>query len=255
MTSEADLAAAAQHLRAARSALFITGAGISADSGLPTYRGVGGLYAANQPPDAIPIERLLSGPMFLQHPEGTWKYLFEVERACRTTRPNRAHEVIARLESRLERVWVLTQNVDGLHRQAGSKNVIEIHGHIYDMTCTACAYAETVQDFSGLSMPPVCPQCGALLRPGVVLFGEVLPQDKLAALQAQQALGFDVVFSIGTSSLFPYVVEPVVQARERGIPTVEINPAQTGVSNLVDLKLPMRAAEACEAIFARLASG
>src|SRR5947209_5837685 len=106
-------------LRQSRSLLFITGAGLSADSGLPTYRGVGGLYNGRDPEEGLPIEVLLSGDCFAARPELTWKYLLQIERAGRGAKPNRGHEVIAALESRFERVWVLTQNVDGLHRRAG----------------------------------------------------------------------------------------------------------------------------------------
>src|SRR5688572_9644129 len=94
-------------LARARSVLFITGAGVSADSGLPTYRGVGGLYNDVHPEEGMPIEALLSGPMFASRPDLTWKYLLEIERACRGARPNRAHAVMAALQDRIERVVVL----------------------------------------------------------------------------------------------------------------------------------------------------
>src|ERR1700756_1361535 len=102
-------------LRQSRSLLFITGAGISADSGLPTYRGIGGLYNANTTEDGQPIEELLSGPTFRRRPDLTWKYLKQIEQASRGAKFNRGHEVIAQMEARFERVWTLTQNVDGFH--------------------------------------------------------------------------------------------------------------------------------------------
>jgi hypothetical protein len=112
----------------ATSALFITGAGISADSGLPTYRGIGGLYEDATTEEGIAIEDALSGDMLRERPEVCWKYIHQIERACRGATWNRAHEVLALMEGRYERTWVLTQNVDGFHRRAGSKNVIEIPG-------------------------------------------------------------------------------------------------------------------------------
>jgi len=157
--------AAARILRRARSVLFVTGAGISADSGLPTYRGVGGLYESDATEEGLPIEVLLSGETFRRRPATTWKYLGAIERACRGARPNRAHEAIAALEGALPRVVVLTQNIDGLHRAAGSRDVIEIHGDVHRLACTRCAFRARVPDYEGFEMPPRCPECAALVRP------------------------------------------------------------------------------------------
>src|SRR6187549_2898453 len=112
-------------LASARSALFITGAGVSAASGIPTYRGIGGLYGDKETDEGLAIEEALSGGMFQSRPEVTWKYIHQIERACRGARFNAAHAAIARLERRIARCWVLTQNVDGFHRIAGSTNVID----------------------------------------------------------------------------------------------------------------------------------
>jgi NAD-dependent deacetylase len=236
-------------LTRSRSLLFITGAGISADSGLPTYRGIGGLYNAEHPEEGFPIEEILSGEMFRRRPELTWKYLGQIEQATRGAKFNRAHQVIAEMESRFERVWTLTQNIDGLHRQAGAKNIMEIHGNLHDLLCGECGWRQTVPDFSGLSIPPQCPRCRAVVRPDVVLFGEMLPGETLACLYQQLEIGFDAVFSIGTTSVFPYIAGPIEAAHRHGRATVEINPAPTRVSRLVDVKLSMRAAEAMDAVW------
>src|SRR5512135_1950332 len=108
-----DLSRIVEFLKNSRSILFVTGAGISADSGLPTYRGIGGLYNQGTTEEGIPIEMALAGDMLSSRPEVTWKYLAQIESRCRGARPNRAHEVIARMEKAFERVWVLTQNIDG----------------------------------------------------------------------------------------------------------------------------------------------
>ena len=238
-------------LARARSALFITGAGVSADSGLPTYRGIGGLYDQNGTDDGVPIEVALSGEMLGMRPEITWKYIAQIESSSRGARCNRAHEIIALLEARLPRVWVLTQNVDGFHGDAGSRNVIEIHGNVRRLLCTACTWRDdAVADYGGLDLPPSCPACGALVRPDVVLFGEMLPDAPLAELVAQLRAGFDIVFSVGTTSVFPYISRPVVVARMAGLPTVEINPGDTEVSSLVDYRLRGRASDTLEAIWA-----
>jgi NAD-dependent deacetylase len=239
-------------LRGARSLLFITGAGISADSGLPTYRGIGGLYEEAATPEGIPIEEALSGEMLRRHPSITWKYIHQIEASARGATYNRAHSVVAQWERRFERVWVLTQNVDGLHRKAGSRNVVDIHGDVHDLLCTECDYRATVEDYSLLPPLPRCPECAAPLRPDVVLFGELLPADKLETIERELRRGFDVVFSIGTTSVFPYIARPVLEARLRRKATVEVNPGPTMVSGEVDVKLPMRAAEALGALWDRL---
>ena len=239
-------------LAQARSALFITGAGISADSGLPTYRGVGGLYEDADTEEGMPIEVALSGHMLSLRPEVAWKHIAMVEQACRGARPNRGHEIIARLQERMERVWVLTQNVDGFHGDAGSQNLIEIHGNVHHLRCVECDYRATVADYSGLEVPPSCPRCGALVRPDVVLFGEMLSMDKLGRLNREMAQGFDIVFSVGTTSGFPYIAAPVLEARARGWITVEINPGQSEVSEVVEYRLRSGAKDSLEAIWQHL---
>ncbi len=232
-----------------RRVLMITGAGMSADSGLPTYRGIGGLYHDKLTEDGLPIEVVLSGEMLARKPELTWKHIHEIELACRGAKPNRGHDILAALDERLERVVVLTQNVDGFHRAAGSKHVIEIHGDIHALRCTQCRWRDRVVDFSALTLPPKCPQCRALVRPDVVLFGEPLPADPFTRLEQELAAGFDAVFSIGTTALFPYIARPVLLAKADGKPTVEINPGTTDLSDVVDLKVRATAKHALRAIF------
>lgn len=242
-------------LASARSALFITGAGVSAASGIPTYRGIGGLYSEKATDEGLAIEEALSGEMFQRRPEVTWKYVHQIERACRDARLNAAHAAIARIERRLARCWVLTQNVDGFHRGAGSTNVIDIHGDLHRILCTRCPYEAHVDDYAELAPCPRCPACAAVLRPDVVLFGEMLPLEKVEILRRELARGFDVVVSIGTSSLFPYITRPVLEAAHSGVPTIEINPALTAISTAVSVRLPMRAVEALEGILACIEPG
>lgn len=244
----AAIARAAMILRGSRRVLFITGAGLSADSGLPTYRGVGGLYDGQVTDLGIPIEEALSGDMVLAAPEITWRYIAEVESRCRGARPNRGHEVITEMERTLEHVVTLTQNVEGLHQAAGARNVIDIHGDVHRLVCMGCGSREHVESYLGLAIPPLCP-CGAVMRPEVVLFGEPLPLDRVVRLEAELERGFDVIFSVGTSSLFPYISGPVIEAAERGVPTIEINPGFTEVSDVVALRIAGRAAPALDAIW------
>lgn len=236
-------------MRNSRSILFITGAGLSADSGLPTYRGLGGLYEGQDPEENLPIEVLLSGRVLATRPELTWKYLLQIEQACRGVAPNRGHEVIAEVESRFERVWVLTQNVDGFHHRAGSKNVIDIHGTLHRVYCMRCRYEKSVENYVGFAIPPHCPDCRGILRPAVVLFGEQLPTPQIARYQTEMNRGFDLVISIGTTSVFPYIANPVLDAYHYRKPSVEINPGETDVSEFVTVKLKLRAATALDAIW------
>jgi NAD-dependent deacetylase len=241
-----------QAMGRARRLLFITGAGMSADSGLPTYRGRDGLYRAQQiTPHGLSIEEALSGPMLKMRPEITWHYLLELEKSTRGATPNRGHRVIAEMDEYFEAVWILTQNVDGLHQRAGSKNVLDVHGNLHQLECTQCGDRKLTPDYTHLRVPPRCTVCQGLVRPRVVLFGEELPYEKLARLWYEFSAGFDVIFSIGTSSLFEYIVEPVRMGREMGIPTVEINPEPTTISSEVDLKIHAAAAPALDLIWER----
>lgn len=233
--------------------LFVTGAGISADSGLPTYRGIGGLYDCRLTEEGLAIEEVLSGPIFNARPDITWKYLAQIEANCRGAGPNAAHRAIAQLERTHPGSLVFTQNVDGLHRAAGSLNPLEIHGTLHRLRCVECGRSREVADYAGLALPPSCPACGGLLRPDVVLFGESLPLAGLQRLEQALERGFDLVFSIGTSSVFPYVAAPVLWARRAGVPTVEINPGRSEVSGIVDYRLQLGAAEALLALTARIA--
>lgn len=243
------IAQIAKLLKNCKSILFITGAGISADSGLPTYRGIGGLYNDKVTEDGIPIEMALAGQTLEKQPAVTWRYLSQIEKNCRNAKFNRGHEVIAEMEKYFERVWVLTQNIDGFHNTAGSRNVIEIHGDMHRLVCTSCGWRDVVKDYSEIDIPPACPKCAGIARPEVVFFGEMLPEDKLAVLDRELMRGFDIYFSIGTTSVFPYIRQPMVAATHLGRPTIEINPQDTEISYLVDIKLRMRAAEALDAIW------
>lgn len=239
-----------EHLATARRILFITGAGLSADSGLPTYRGPGGLYdAGRRTTHGLSVETVLSGFMLATRPEVTWEFILELERPARGAVPNRGHEVIAEMERHFESVWTLTQNVDGLHRRAGSRQVLDVHGDLHDLICTRCDHREGVVDYAALVVPPSCPRCGALVRPDVVLFGEELPVRKMDRLRSEIDEGFDIVFSVGTSHAFPYIAAPVLIASEAGIPTVEINPESTSVTPIVDLKIGGGAAESLDRIW------
>ncbi len=252
MSVDKTLAAVADVLARAQRILFVTGAGISVDSGLPTYRGIGGLYHDRLTEEGLTIEEALSGEMMATRPEIAWRYIAQIESSCRGAQPNAAHRLIAALEQEKALVCVLTQNVDGLHRAAGSRNVIEIHGTVHRLHCMSCRQGRRVEDYAGLSIPPECPRCGGILRPDVVLFGEALPELAIERLESVLSQGMDAVVSIGTTSVFPYIAGPVLWAARQGVPTVEINPGDTTVSAIVDHRLRMCAAEALPALWRRM---
>ena len=242
----------ADALAQASRVLFVTGAGISAASGIPTYRGIGGLYNDADTPEGIPIEEALSGEMLRREPAVTWRYIHQIERASRGASYNRAHAFCAAMESRLPHVCVLTQNVDGFHREAGSENVIDIHGDVHDVFCTTCSYRTRLDDYTSLAPLPLCPECNHPLRPDVVLFGELLPVGKVEHMSRELEAGFDLVFSIGTTSVFPYIMQPVIEAARRGDLTVEINPGSTTVSSEVHVRLQTGAVEAVDGLIERM---
>jgi len=246
---EADVRAVARLLSRAASVLLITGAGVSAESGLPTYRGINGLYGRDLTDEGMPIETALSGSTFLTRPELTWRYLSQIERACRDAAPSQAHRWMAALEQRIPRTWVFTQNVDGLHYAAGSRNVIEIHGNIHRARCVTCGHREVVAAAPGpRHWDAPCARCGRPLRPDVVLFDEPLPKDAVATFEREWQRGFDLVMVIGTTAAFPYIAGPIVKAARAGVPTVEINPETTDLSHFVTYRLGAKAGVTLQAI-------
>jgi NAD-dependent deacetylase len=245
-----SLHAAASELARAKRVLVITGAGISADSGLPVYRGQGGLYDDRETDDGMAIETALSGAMLRARPEVTWKHLLQIARAGVGCGPNAAHHALVAMETsgRFARFTVLTQNVDSFHARAGSRDLIEMHGDLRTLHCRRCGYDTPMPDPSVLDGPPVCPCCSSVMRPSIVLFGEALPADAVRQYEERLAAGVDCVLVVGTSAGFPYIAGPVAAAARSGFPTIEINPARSEVSYLVRHRLPLRAAEALPAL-------
>lgn len=229
-------------LTQARSALFITGPALTADSGLPCFRGIPGLQR-KKPEDAKLFEAALAIETLQRKPMTTWKYLLEMDANVRAAQPNRGHEVLVLLERELKRSTIMTVNVDRLHQRAGSRNVIEMHGALHDLLCTRCEISTRHEGFGHLDMPPLCKACGTVLRPDMPLFGESLPADPFTRLQAELDVGFDIVFAIGVGTMFPYIARPLLVAKSEGIPTVEIGPQHTDLSDVVDFRFrgsPMR---------------
>ena len=206
----------------------LTGAGISAESGVPTFRGPGGLWRTYRPED------LATPQAFRRDPRLVWEWYDWRRGLIAACRPNAAHRVLAEMERRVEAFTLITQNVDGLHQRAGSRRVVELHGSIWRLRCTLeCGPAWEDHRVPLDPLPPVCPRCGAPARPDVVWFGESLPEAALeAALVAVERCRLMLV--IGTSALVQPAASLPLLALERGAHVVEINPEPTPLSSLVD---------------------
>jgi NAD-dependent deacetylase len=217
----------------ARSVTVLTGAGISADSGVPTFRGTDGLWRTFR------AEDLATPEAFARDPRLVWEWYNWRRELIATKRPNAAHDVVAQMERRFERFWLITQNVDGLHRDAGSRNLSEIHGNIWIVRCTGCGRVAENRDVP-IAILPLCRSCGELLRPHIVWFGESLAEEDLqksdAALQAS-----DLCFIIGTSGLVYPAAGFASIAKQSGAFVVEINLDPTPHTGLVDAALQGRA--------------
>ncbi|MBI2361974.1 MAG: NAD-dependent protein deacylase, partial [Elusimicrobia bacterium] len=222
MTQDDALAAAARRLAAARSAAVLTGAGVSAESGVPTFRGPDGAWRGLRSSD------LATPGAFSEDPRLVWEWYDWRRGLVAAAAPNAAHRALAALEARLPSFSLATQNVDGLHARAGSRAVLELHGSLWTLRCCACG-RETEDRRTPLpGLPPRCP-CGGILRPGVVWFGEGLPQEVFAAA-ASAARSAEVYLVVGTAG----AVEPAASlarlARKAGAFVAEVNPDLTALT-------------------------
>ncbi len=229
-----SLESARKLLREAVSITVLTGAGVSAESGVPTFRGAGGLWKQFRPTD------LATPKAFARSPELVWEWYDWRRSVIAKIEPNPAHYSLADLERRAPRFTLITQNVDGLHHRAGSELVLEIHGSIWKLRCTLCE-REWLDRSVPLSLPPRC-ECGALARPGVVWFGENLPADIWSAAQ-QATTSCDVFLVVGTSAVVYPAAGLVPLARAAGAKIIEVNLETTPVSGLIDTVLTGRAGE------------
>jgi NAD-dependent deacetylase len=227
-------------LREARAVVVLTGAGVSAESGIPTFRdAMDGLWAKFDP------HELASPEGFERDPKTVTRWYDWRREKCAAAKPNAAHLALARLENHLaaqQRAFtLLTQNVDRLHQAAGSRNVVELHGTIWVWRCTRCGIEREERGVPFKEYPPRC-ACGGARRPAVVWFGEMLPED--AMQQAGDALeACDLFFSIGTSAVVEPAASFIHHARRRGAKTVEINREPTPITPVVDWSLPGKAGE------------
>ncbi len=230
MTHE-PLETAAQRLREASSVFVVTGAGVSAESGIPTFRGTGGLW------EGFRFEELATPQAFASDPGRVWRWYRWRAEQYGDCEPNPGHGVIAQLEAALPDVFVATQNVDGLHRRAGNVNVVELHGSIADMRCVACGQLAPFPRGPVPDNPvPTCAHCAASMRPHILWFGEMYWPGVLERAQAA-ARNADVCLVVGTSAQVWPPVALALSAQECGAFLIDVNPESTQLSRAADVHL------------------
>jgi len=227
-------------LAEAASIAVLTGAGISAESGVPTYRGAGGgLW------DGLKVEDWATPEGYARDPHRVWTWYSHRRVQLQQIEPNPGHRALAELQRRVGgrggRFTLATQNIDGLHQAAGNVNVLELHGSLLRLRCWSCPYRRHV-GYEPIEQIPACPECGADLRPDVVWFGEGLPQHVWQAA-AEAAGGCDVFLSAGTSAMVYPAAGLIELAARNGARTIEVNLEPTPASGLVDVSIRAKAGE------------
>ncbi len=236
MAEKLDTGPLIEVLQDANRVAILTGAGISAESGIPTFRGEEGLWKKYRP------EELATPAAFSQDPKLVWEWYDWRRGIIGQKEPNPGHKVIARWEETFPTFSLITQNIDGLHQKAGSKNIWELHGNIWKLRCTEEGTITENYDTPLKEIPPLCPNCGALLRPHVVWFGESLSPTILQK-SIQLSSECDVMFVIGTSAVVQPAASLPFEASEAGAKIVEINPDPTPLSLYADFSIRGKSGE------------
>ena len=221
-------------LRESESIVFFTGAGISSESGIPTFRGKDGIWNKLKP------EELANFDAFIRNPEMVWEWYNHRKKIIHDGRPNAAHLAIAEMQNHFINVTVVTQNIDNFHRRAGSNNIFELHGNIERNFCINCKkYYNEELDFS--AGVPKC-VCGGLIRPDVVWFGEYLPEDQFLGGE-KAAINSDIFFVIGTSAVVYPAAGLIYTAKQSGATIVEVNIEETTLSSIANYSFFGKAGE------------
>jgi NAD-dependent protein deacetylase/lipoamidase len=237
-----ELRVVIQKLRDAKSVLVLTGAGVSAESNIPTFRGEGGWWRSLNPAE------LATFAAFEKDPRLVWEWYDYRRGLIAGASPNEAHRVLAELEVPAREVFTVTQNVDDLHERAGSHRVVHIHGSIWQVICLKDGKTYEYRRVPLPGLPPTC-ACGGLLRPGVVWFGEALPPVACAQVEDYfHKSWIDVALVIGTEASFSYIGDWALRAKRSGALLVEINPNPTVLTQYVDVKLQGKAGQILEEV-------
>ncbi len=243
--SEHPIDEVAAWLAASKRVAVLTGAGISAESGVPTFRGRDGLWRQHR------AETLATPEAFERDPALVWEWYDWRRGLIDPVEPNAGHRVLAGWEGLFEDFTLITQNVDGLHAKAGSRDVVELHGNIWKLRCAREGTVEEVRRTPLPTLPPVCPRCGSLLRPHVVWFGEALDPEVLGrAVGASRAC--QVMLVLGTSGIVHPAASLPLAAGRAGAKVVEVNIEQTPLTSQVDRFLPGKAGEVLPELDRRL---
>ncbi|HLF06052.1 MAG TPA: NAD-dependent deacylase [Thermoplasmata archaeon] len=238
---------AARHLLSgARRVAVLTGAGISAESGIPTFRGPDGLWKKYN------VDELASWEGFSARPDEGWRFYDERRRVVASASPNPGHLALSEWEKRVTTsggsFHLLTQNVDELHARAGSVGVVELHGSIWKVKCPGCGAVSRDERAPLPEIPPLCARCGHWVRPAVVFFGEMLDSVNVRAA-TRAAEGCEVMLVVGTSAaVYPAAALPTV-ARQAGAKVIEVNTEETGMSGTADVVVRKKAGEVLPALF------
>jgi len=238
------LEAAARALAGARRVVVVSGSGISAESGVPTFRDKDGIWST------VRIEDVATPEALRRNPRKVWEFYEGRRRNMQAVQPNPGHHAIAEMEAVFGEVVTITQNIDGLHQRAGSTQVLELHGSLWKARCLDdCGATRDPFPVPAAELPPPC-ECGGVLRPSVVLFGELLPPGAMEQA-AQDAAECDVCLVVGTSgAVWPAAGIPLV-AKKAGRITIEVNPADTEISADLDLLLRGGSGEVLPALLHR----
>jgi len=224
-------------LARAMNVMVITGAGISAESGVPTFRDENGLWREFNP------DEYATRAAFKRDPVKVWKWYDQRRVNMAQARPNPAHRTLAAMQQPGRRVFIVTQNVDDLHEQAGSHEVVHIHGSLWRIRCERDGTVLENREAPLSENPPTC-MCGEVMRPDIVWFGEELPRPPVERIVHYLLEGgIDLCFVVGTEATFGYVVQWALQAREAGAMVVDVNPRDTGLGSIVDVHLQGKAGE------------
>lgn len=254
MTDESRIQQAAHSLKNSQFGAVLTGAGVSKESGVPTFRdALDGLWAKYNP------EELATPMAFQRNPKLVWDWYTYRRELVGGAQPNPGHYALAQLEQHVPAVLVITQNVDNLHEQAGSSNIIHLHGNIAQNKCfNNCKGKPTLIDITTLDYdkengPPACPHCGGHVRPNVVWFHEILPELELSqAIESSQRA--DVMLVVGTSGLVHPAARLPALAKQSGATIIEVNPDYSMITRLADIKLDAPSGEMLPLVIDALAS-
>lgn len=230
----------ARLLKNSGNTIILTGAGMSAESGIPTFRSGEGLWKKYNPMELATYEA------FMRDPKRVWEWYKWRMNLILKAKPHKGYYILADWERRRLVKAIITQNVDGLHFKAGSKSVIELHGNIFRVKCISCDYKERLRE-TPLEIPPKCPSCGSYLRPDVVWFGEPLEADVVSNAY-NLTINSDLFFVIGTSGVVYPAAELPYIAKQHNAIIIEINVEETPISRYADYTLHMKASEALSAI-------